>query len=235
MSLAARIIREFADRNLSPAALSAQLAQIARKARDDAIRAGEASSVYRRFVDGVEGVSEDSVRPDGRIRYLFSTIGEAAMFGLQDARRRSPPDDTGDYRRAWMIAVNGLPYTGLMDEIPANAEVTIVNSLPYHRMIEMGLRDGPKTSREITEKVRNAIRVRYPNLEIERVFVKLTPAFRFGSYETPYRLKGRVRRVEAKQNRRSRVFRAGGHYLKQSARTARGVEINYPAIVLSAR
>lgn len=196
MSLAARAIRAFADANLSPDALSANLARIARKARDDAIRAGEASPQYRTVVDRVEGRSEDLVRPDGKILYLFDTIAAAAAFGLAEARRRSRIL-SGDFQSAWMVAVDGQRWTAELRDIPPGAKVMIVNPLPYSRRLDQGRRQvrsrrgDALVSRPLafTEKVRQAVRLRFPDLDVQRIFVALPAAFQFGTYEVPYKLK----------------------------------------------
>jgi len=235
MSLAARSIRDFVNRTLSPAALSASLAAFARQERDKAIQSGRASPQYETIVNGVKGGSEDRVRPDGVIVYTFSRLAAATQLALSVALERSPRGASGDYRRAWMVAVNGVRYTGDLRDIPANAEVMIVNSLPYHRMLEMALRGGPKTSRKITEKARQAVFDQFgrESFDIERTFVTLTSAFQLGTYETPYVLKGRQKL--AKRNAQSSVFRRGGKYLQtRKDRTVSSIMI-YPAIIIKAK
>lgn len=210
MALVSSQIRAFRDANLSPAALSAHLARIAREARDGAIRSGEAPAVYETIVDGRSGAIEETVRPDGVIRYLFNVLGLAVAHALTHAKALSPAGPSGDYRSAWMLAVNGSRYQGRIEDIPAGAEVTLVNSVPYARKLEVASGQGRSASR-VLERVRQGTMRAFPVIRAERTFVNLTGAFRFGGYETPYRLRG-----------------------QRSGRRGRG-EITYPAIILTVR
>lgn len=210
MALVSSQILAFRDATLSPAALSANLARAAREARDALIRSGEAPPVYTTIVDGRRDAAEETVGPDGTIRYLFNVLGLAVAHALTQAKALSPAGPSGDYRSAWMLAVNGTRYQGRIEDIPSDAEVTIVNSVPYARKLEVIAGKGRGGSRVI-ERVRQATMRAYPSIRAERTFVNLSAAFRFGRYETPYRLRGR---------RRGR----------------RGLgEITYPAIILTVR
>lgn len=231
MSLVARRITEFADRTLSPQALSAHLARIARRERDKLIRSGEASADYATIVDGTPGAAEEQVRPDGVIVYLFNSLGRAVTAALGQAMALSP-SKSGDYRRAWMLAVNGSRYEGRIDDIPPNAEVTIVNSLPYHRKLEVVGGRGRSGASRILDRVAQATRREFPVVRVQRTFVNLTPAFQFKSYETPYRLQGKNRRVRVKRSLRSSAFRAGREFTSGDRRLSRGAEMTYPALVL---
>ena len=131
------------DRNLSQAAISARLAATARKALADLIGSERASSSYRRFVDGVEGTSEDVARQ--RIRYEFSSLGNAAQFALNQLKARSPVR-SGRYRDSFFVAVDGraIPERNFVPRgVPSDAEVFVYNTQPYSRRLDVQL-DGRK-------------------------------------------------------------------------------------------
>lgn len=210
MALVSSQILAFRDATLSPAALSANLARTAREVRDAAIRAGDAPPFYSTIVDGRRDAAEETVGPDGVIRYIFNVLGLAVAHAMTQAKALSPAGPSGDYRSAWMIAVDGSRYQGRIEDIPPDAEVTIVNSVPYARKREVVSGQGRGGSR-ILERVRQATMRAYPVVRVERTFVNLSAAFRFGRYETPYILRGR-----------------------RGGRQGRG-EMTYPAIILTVR
>jgi hypothetical protein len=213
----ARNIRLWADRNLSPAALSALLASSAIKARDAAIASGEASSRYETYVDGQFGASETTVRPDGLIRYVFSTFGPATEFALGYCVNRSPPG-TGAFRRAWMVLVNGTKYSGDLADIPRDAEVIITNPLPYARKVEQG-HMRMSVDHLIIEEARQQVKKRFPSLEPQKIFITIPRSLGGG-----YVLRGRFRRGFREQARK-----------KLASDTQAGSVMTYPALLLTGR
>lgn len=117
MSAAAQIRRTvdvFIDQALSPQARSGALARAARQGVAELVRSGRASPTYRRFVDGVEGVEEDRVKPDGQITYLFGNLNVASQFALSFLKARSPAK-SGRYRESFVFAFftsGGVALTG---------------------------------------------------------------------------------------------------------------------------
>lgn len=233
-STVARTISLFADRTLSPEALSRHLAVAARQARDDAIATGDAPASYETIVDGRHGVREEAVRPDGVIVYRFNLIGLAAMRALEAARALSPRD-SGDYARAWMIAVNGKPWPedALLD-IPAGAEVMLVNSLPYARKINVGAMPRMTVEPGILRRVRQRVRAAFQTIEAFETMVMLTNAFAFGTYQVPYVLRGRQRSFAVKHIAH---IRANGGRSVATARKdlTRGQQMTYPALSIEVR
>lgn len=231
---AARTVRLFRDRTLSPEALSSVLAGAARRIRDGLIESGEASRTFRTFVDGREGAIEESVRPDGAIVYRFAAIGEAAAFCLAFCMARSPRD-SGAYRNAWIVAVNGRPWTADLNEIPAGAEVMVVNPMPYARKIDAGamrMRVPPG----IVEAARQAGRRAYPALDFERAFVTISASIGAPpGVEVPYILRGHAHLGRVQQSRRSSAFRKGHIFRAPRSDTAKGQELTYPALIISPR
>lgn len=210
---------------------AAIIARAARRERDDLIQAGRASPSYRTLVDGRDGAPEEAIRPGGVIIYRFNTIGQAAVFALAYAAARSPVGATGNYRKAWVVMVNGRPWSGDLNDIPPFAEAMIVNSAPYHRKIVTG---GQRTiGRGIVEATRQEVMRRYPNLTASVAFLNLSGMI--GGFPTPYILKTSGRTVAAKQNARSSVFRAGGTVLARRKDTRAGQPVTYPAVIIKAR
>lgn len=167
----ARDVRFFAEQNMSPQALSANLAKLSIDYRDDAIRRGDAAPVYRTYVDGRQGVPETQVQPDGVIIYRFNLLGLAAAFSLAFCQARSPVR-SGAYKKAWAIVVNGKRWTDATDGIPSDAEVMIVNPMPYARKIDTGAMR-MSVPPGIIEAGRTAVRRQYPNIAAELSFVTI--------------------------------------------------------------
>lgn len=205
------------------------IARAARAERDDLIQAGRASPSYRTLVDGRDGAAEESIKPGGVIIYRFNTLGQAAIFGLAYAAARSPVL-SGAYRRAWVVMVNGKPWSGDLNDIPPFAEVVIVNSAPYHRKITTG---GQRTiGRGVVEATRQEVMRRYPNLIASVAFLDLSGVI--GGFKTPYILKG-VARSQANVHDAKRR-----HLGTQTVRVFRkdtkaGQPVTYPAVVIKAR
>lgn len=124
--------------------MSARLAAVARSARDDLIGSGKSPPDYATFVDGREGASEDTARK--QIVYQFNIIGAAAAFTLSFLRARSPLA-TGEYRDSFYLGINGrfVPQASFVaGSVPFDAEVTIGNTQPQSRKIDVQL-DGSRT------------------------------------------------------------------------------------------
>lgn len=233
-------IEAFADQSLGPQAFSRAIAAEARLMRDELIAQGRADPEYDTYVNGVKGAREETIKPGGIILYQFNMLGVAAFVGVTEARALSPAQ-SGDYRRAWMVGVNGRLWRGALEDIPAGSEVMIVNPLPYARKVEMGYKGGGKkfisVPNGIVEKVRQKLIVQFRDhdYDIERAFVHLTSDFGFDGYEVPYTLRGHAHTAAAQQTRRSRAHREGRLSLKPRADTAKGQIMSYPAVIIKAR
>lgn len=204
---------------LPPAQLARVFAQAARQIRDDAIAAGDAPKRFATFVDGRAGAAEESVRTDGTgtILYKFSALADAAAFALAYVQARSPVD-SGAYRNAWLVAVDGRKWPGALTDIPAGAEVMIVNPEPYARKIDVG---GMKMSvpPQIVENARQAVKSAYPAVRAERAFVNLPPSLSAGiNYPVPWILQPRGKR---------------SGFIRRDNRA--GMPITYPALILKAQ
>lgn len=225
---AARNIRVFVDKALSPAAISAHLASEARRLRDEAIKAGQASPAYRTFVDGTEGRSEDSAQRT--ITYRFSSLLQATNFALREVKARSPVD-SGTYRDAWLVLVNGQIWSGRADDIPPGVTVMIVNPVPYARKIDVGgmIMSVPP---QIVEGVRQRVQSEYPTVRAERDFVMLPSGLYPGA---PYTLKQQgVRSGIVYSKKRGFEQKFKPELTRRRDRRA-GQQITYPALIMSER
>ncbi len=169
----ARTVRVFADRTLSPAALSLHLATEARRLRDDLVATGQAPASWRTFVDGRESAAETTARRV--IEYKFSLLTQAVGFALGYCIARSPVQ-SGRFRKSWFVAVNGLRWGSDLTAIPASAEVMVTNDQPYARKIDVGamrMRVPPG----IVEAARQAVQRAYPSIKAERSFLLLPSGY----------------------------------------------------------
>jgi len=179
LSVAARSIRLFADKQMGPAALAKILADGAIQSRNEAIAGGEASDKFYTYVDGKEGASEYDVRYDGYILYDFDYMPDIVEFASHFLRFRSPPRDrhpgshrgqVRSYKDSWLIAsvASGLPYT--LSRLKSfdmfrEEEYWIWNRMPYGRKVDVQL-IGKKRVRfesppHILDDLVHALRQRY--------------------------------------------------------------------------
>ncbi len=126
-------------------------AMFARFAREKLVQAEEQDrSVlgrvppHKTFVDGKEGASEDSVRPDGGvIIYEFELISEALIWIGEQLVANSPVGSgrdphPGQYKSSHTLFADGREIP-LGQEAPVADEYVFLNALPYAAKIERGL------------------------------------------------------------------------------------------------
>jgi len=206
----ARNIRLFRDQALSPAAQSARLAAVAIKARDQAVRSGDAPPHWVTIVDGRQGAPETSVQPDGFILYKFNVMGLAAQAALQLCKERSPVR-SGRYRDSWMVVVDGRPWTEDVADIPEGVSVMIVNPQPYARKIDTGAMKNMSVPPGIVDAVRKLVQRKFPTVNAARAFVTIPPGL---MENAPYVLRRSVGRSKSR---------------------AAGASMTYPAMILTKR
>lgn len=226
----ARSVRLFADRTLSPAALSANLAATAIRTRDALVASGDAPKPWTTYVDGRRGAPEASVRPDGAIVYRFNVLGLCAAFALAFVRARSPVA-SGAFRKAWAVVLDGKPYAGDLNDIPAAGQIMIVNPLPYARKVEVGgmLMSVPPG---IVEAARLATRRQYPTLAIDSIYANI-PAGLFAG--APYVLKRQGVDSGLSFSKKTGWSRRHAPKLTRRKDRAAGQPITYPALLISER
>lgn len=126
---------------LAPEVVSAELAKLAKSELAAAIERGEASPVFTRYVNGVEGAIEDSVdvlsgRTPGPILYVFSWWKPIIQFALADLIQRSPKR-SGRFAQSFIVIVRDKLVTDF-NGIIASDEVIITNAQPYARKVQVG-------------------------------------------------------------------------------------------------
>lgn len=230
-AIVARTIRQFVEDNLTPEASARKFATAARGYRDELIKSGLASERYDTFVDGREGAREETTRPGGSTVYRFNSWGEILRESMLQLAMASPTE-SGDFVRAWTVAVNGKPWTGAYEDIPLDADVMIVNPLPYARKAEVG---GMKLSvpAHPIERARQRLLRKLQNVYFGKTFVFLPASFATLGYETPYILQGHAHRIPVQQSRRSSAFRQGKMFLAPRKDTMKGQQVTYPALTIS--
>src|SRR5689334_2411668 len=201
--------------DLTGPAAAARLAAFAREQLADAISSGEGSRNYTRFVNGREGVAEESVRLPGPILYRFSWLDEVAEYALEFLRARSPvgPVERGHYRDSHEALVHGEVVATSRDpsairaaNIPAGAEIVISNSMPYSRKIEVG-----------------AMRMRVPPRVYEDARQNVLRHYR------------QIARADLRFITRSDGYVLKGHGKRKRKDNAAGTDLTYPALVLNLR
>jgi len=240
-SNAGDVIRQISllrDNSLSPEALSATLARVARTERDKLISENRTvSPEYRTFVDNREGAREETVRPDGVIRYLFgSDLSQAVQEAFAYMVARSPYE-AGTLAKYWIVLVNQKLWTLNLKLIPQNAEVWITNAVPYFRKFETG---GMVTSKQpyLVERTRQAFQRRYRRLDFARTFIRLPTGIvtlpnRLGG--VPYILQGDAVRSGLMWDKRRRAFIRGDRRRTNASDRRRDAEMTYPALIIKAQ
>ncbi|MCW2243579.1 hypothetical protein [Azospirillum canadense] len=180
------------------------------------------------YVDGRRGLSEDTVKPYGVIRYDFHRLAEVAAFALRRCRELSPVKE-GRYQESWFVMAASRQVAD--GAIPNTGELIMTNDQPYHRKLEMTVN---------ADHWRGKARARLPAGIVERVRQEVRREFgrtveasiSFITLQGGYVLKGRAHLKPAKQSRRSRAYRAGRKHLAPRKDTAVGQPMTYPAIFL---
>src|SRR6516165_2919537 len=121
------------EEDLSPAALSAELAAFAREQLTEAEKINADALGFTPqhtvAVDGVAGASEDRVRPDGVIVYTFDLMPN--VFGWITAELEAfAPVQSGRFRRSFAFFVDGI-LTDVTCEIPEGREFVFLSSVAY--------------------------------------------------------------------------------------------------------
>jgi hypothetical protein len=117
-----------------PENVEAALAAYAKSELARVISSGEASPIYSRYVNGIEGLPEEAVEMPNAILYLFSNWTAIITETLAELKRRSPRR-SGRFADSFVVIVGSKVFT-TYDDIPALAEVWVVNVQPYTRKIE---------------------------------------------------------------------------------------------------
>lgn len=120
---------------LDPVAMQKQLVAFARQSVAEVIAEGKASAPYETYVNGHAGAVESVVLP-GPVVFVFNNFGVVIRAAIEELQRRVPRR-TGRYAASFEVLVNQRPAVDFSN-IPANAEVIVVNRQPYTRKMETG-------------------------------------------------------------------------------------------------
>lgn len=199
--------------SISPENIAAQLAKFARSELSNAIQDGEGSAIYDKYINGREGVEEETVVPPGPILYVFSWWDDIVKYALQYLIERSP-EKTGRYKTAWQVMVNGQVVAD-PKTIPISSDVMIINTEPYSRKIDVG-HMRMSVPPFVVEDARLKVMSIFGNIVMaKRIMVPLPGG---------YILKGRFRRGIRPHARR-----------KIRPDTQAGAAMTYPALLLQMR
>ncbi|MBP6818344.1 MAG: hypothetical protein KBC46_03470 [Ferrovibrio sp.] len=201
--------------HVSPERVGAALASLARAELEKAIAAGEGTAEYETYVNGRAGAALESVRPPGPIVFVFAWLGPVVEFATTFLRQRYAvrgPAAGGHYQDSHRVLIDGRAWSG--GSIPSRAEVTIVNTQPYARKVQIGAR-GFEVARGIYDDAEKAVRQRYGRLVICRT--------RFVSITDPYLLRYQG----------YRLTRSGRPKARKDMRA--GTALTYPALVIALR
>ncbi len=121
---------------ISPDNIAKELAKFARAELANAITADEASPIYDKFINGRKGAEEETVVPPGPIVYVFSYWEPIIKFALAWLEKNSPVR-TGRYQSSHRVML-GSQFVSPQTQIGADEAITIVDTQPYSRKIEVG-------------------------------------------------------------------------------------------------
>lgn len=126
------------DEDFSPRARSAALAELAREFLADAQKQNTNAlgflPAHTTTVDGVDGASEDGVRPDGTIEYAFNLLPDVFSW-IADMLRRFAPVRSGRFKSSFELFADGV----LIDPagiIPRAVVFVFLSTVEYASKIE---------------------------------------------------------------------------------------------------
>lgn len=140
---------------------------LAKREHNKVMRADPRPVTFTRVVDGRKDAAEETVSVGGIIVYHYPRLSEVVAFAMQ-ALFDASPVDSGEYRKAHTLFVNGRPAPNLLAWSPGD-EIAISNPLPYVRKIEMGLMTMrvPGTD-HVYERASNIVKRRFGNVAMIR-------------------------------------------------------------------
>ena len=175
--------------NLTAEARSALLARTARQKLAELQAQGRAPRHFTRYVDGMEGAPEDSVRPNGVILYRFRFLANAAAFALSYLQARSPVR-SGAFRAGFYLGVggdrdgDGGRFLRAADFVPAAVTgdvqaIVIGNVEPYNRQVDVQMA-GQRRMRftvpaNMYADAASAVRARFPGVSARAVYSRSFP------------------------------------------------------------
>lgn len=203
--------------------MNAELATFAKSELRRVISEGIASPIYDRYVNGVHGAAEESVKVPNGILYTFSNWPLVINAALEELRKRVPPK-SGRYASSFMALVNEKPVVDF-STIPANAEVIIFNPQPYTRKMESG---GNRTGKRHFDLAELAINRRFSGaFRAQMQYLNIASGAVPG---VPYILRGEYARL--RKARQANPARFNRSFPKRKDMEP-GQPITYPAMIIS--
>ncbi len=158
------------SQDLSPAAQSAVLAEfaletLAEAEETNAVALGHPMA-HKTYVDGREGASEETVRPDGVIVYEFEIVDD--LFGwIEEQLIKHSPVGSGKDPHPGLYAKSHVFYADDVEADPLKPPPgirvgTYVSNLPYARKIEAG--ESPQQPDGVYQVVTHLAAQRFGNL-----------------------------------------------------------------------
>ncbi|MGV2188761.1 hypothetical protein ACQZ4Q_08095 [Agrobacterium vitis] len=196
---------KLATAGLEPSTINAALAAFAKRELQRVIASGQASTTYERYVNGVSGASEESVRAPGPIVYQFVNWPLLVRTAISELRMRVPVK-SGRYADGFMVIANQAVVRDY-SSIPVSAEVIIINARPYTRKMESGANGAGKRHFEATK---NAMASRFRGVfDVDFRYLAVGAGLQNG---VPY------------------ILKRGGRRKDRQA----GMPITYPALIINA-
>lgn len=155
---------------LGPDAQSAALADFARGVEKDVEEQNKEALGYipphETVVDGSQGASEDSVKPNGTIVYEFDLIDDLFIF-IDEMLIQNSPVRSGRYVKSHTFYADGVEFDPAAGQVPQASEFVIANTQPYARKIEgigKSAGESPQFPDGVYEAVAVMARARFGNL-----------------------------------------------------------------------
>lgn len=176
------------------------LAAAAKAARDEAKAQNERILQrpvrFETIVDGRPGASEDQVKPNGTIVYLFA-VGSATLAAAVDEAfsllAQLAPVRSGRFQKSFRLFVNGTQRDfsdqQRVIDLEETDEVQLTNLQPYARKIERGWSD--EAPNGVFEVAATVLRQRFSNVVAVRFAYDRYPGFEVGTNRAGGRLRTR--------------------------------------------
>lgn len=193
-------------------------ARVARhlKLRLEEMARGGVLPTFRQFVDQQETKDLSSVTFRGSVITIKFDLLDGVARAMLAYTKEISPIQSGAYRDAWFLSVNGTPITDLSQPIRSGSTVILTNFAPYARRLEEQGRIGRggrltsylRPELVVTERTRQWAKAKFPGALIERLFVVIPGGGVARGWQVPY------------------ILKRGPH---------RGDQLTYPALQLTER
>lgn len=127
-----------ATAGMEPEAINRAVAAFAKQELRRVIADGSASPRYDRYVNGVEGAPEEAYMAPGSIVYEFTNWPLVINAALDELKKRGPRPKSGQFNSSYVVIVGGRLPVMDYSKIRSDAEVIILNAMPYSRKAEVG-------------------------------------------------------------------------------------------------